>query len=122
MANTWTEVNKYPTCDYCPDDATYDTKTTQGGWAYCCQKHWGMHGIGGGMLGTGIGQRLYLNRERSTRKDALQKRESLRKMMSLGTQRMKWQEERESLADDDLGKDYLIDPFDNVFGLHDRIW
>jgi len=38
-----------------------------------------MHGHGGGMLGEGIGQRLYLNRERATRKDALQQRESIRK-------------------------------------------
>jgi len=97
--DTWTEVNKYPTCDYCPADATYDTKTRHGGWAYCCQRHWGMHGHGGGMLGEGIGQQLYLNRERSTRKDALQKRESIRKKRESIRQIMSpdkpWEDEEE---------------------------
>ena len=60
--STEVEVDKLPSCDLCKalkikDDepALYDGATSMGPWAYMCETHFHMYGIG---LGTGQGQRL----------------------------------------------------------------
>ena len=69
-----TKVTELPDCDICKTvdhyaalvgisttealrKAAYDGKTTDGSWAYMCQHHFGLHGVG---LGLGRGQRLVL--------------------------------------------------------------
>lgn len=51
------KVAKLPFCQVCKDGtrAAYDAATTQGPWAYLCQRHFELLGIG---LGTGRGQLL----------------------------------------------------------------
>ena len=50
---------RIPACDFCGQDAAYDTRTRMGGvWAYACQPCWERYGVG--QLGTGHGQRLIL--------------------------------------------------------------
>ena len=42
-------------CDFCKEVAVYDGKTRMGPWAFMCEYHFMMNGIG---LGLGKGQRL----------------------------------------------------------------
>ena len=58
-------VAKLPLCDFCKSagkarDARYDAVVYGAGWAYMCQSHYEIHGIG---LGTGVGQKLVLEGE-----------------------------------------------------------
>jgi hypothetical protein len=58
--STEVEVSKLPNCDICQQDGTYteakyDGATRMGPWAYMCDIHFRMYGVG---LGTGAGQRL----------------------------------------------------------------
>jgi len=48
-------VEELPKCNFCDKPAHYDGKTTMGPWAYMCEEHFKMYGIG---LGTGKGQKL----------------------------------------------------------------
>jgi hypothetical protein len=53
-------VKELPPCDLCKETggnsaARYDAKTQFGPWAYMCEAHFKLDGIG---LGTGLGQRL----------------------------------------------------------------
>lgn len=55
-------VPELPKCDLCKEqgidvDAYYDGKTRLGPWAYMCDVHFDVYGIG---LGTGKGQQLIL--------------------------------------------------------------
>jgi glutaredoxin len=50
------EVVTLPGCDFCHAPARYDTKTTQGPWAYACGACYERHGVG--RLGLGLGQML----------------------------------------------------------------
>lgn len=57
-------VHHQPDCDFCKKQgkqvgADYDGKTVFGPWAYMCQMHFGMYGVG---LGLGRGQRLLVSR------------------------------------------------------------
>ena len=66
------KVTELPDCDICKvvdhyavlagisttaaiTKASYDGRTTDGPWAYMCQRHFGLHGVG---IGLGRGQRL----------------------------------------------------------------
>lgn len=53
------EVVRKPTCDFCVEPhakpAEFDGATVFGKWAFMCEAHFTMHGVG---LGTGKGQRL----------------------------------------------------------------
>jgi hypothetical protein len=53
------EVTKRPDCDFCQNGtlASYDGKTKQGPWAFMCETHFKVHGVG---LGTGAGQKLII--------------------------------------------------------------
>jgi len=51
------KVPHLPNCDFCPKEALYDGKTKFGDWAYMCQNHFNLYGIG---LGLGRGQKLIL--------------------------------------------------------------
>jgi|SRR5215467_391330 len=46
---------EFPRCDFCSAQAEYDGKTVMGPWAYMCQTHFEILGVG---LGLGKGQRL----------------------------------------------------------------
>jgi hypothetical protein len=60
-------LGEIPSCNFCVEDndlsdvkvkverAKYDGKTIYGPWAYMCQKHFMMYGMG---LGEGRGQKL----------------------------------------------------------------
>lgn len=53
-------VDKLPECNFVhgtrePEPAHYDGKTIHGPWAYMCEKHFKLYGLG---LGLGRGQRL----------------------------------------------------------------
>lgn len=57
------QVEKFPPCDICKaigttTEAHYDGKTIHGPWAYMCEAHFKLQGVG---LGTGKGQRLILS-------------------------------------------------------------
>lgn len=57
------KVSKLPTCNICNDGTTlakYDGKTRMGPWAYMCETHFDLDGVG---LGTGRGQELILDLE-----------------------------------------------------------
>ena len=61
-------VPELPPCDFCkeqglekPYPARYDGKTTFGPWAYMCNAHYSVYGMG---LGLGVGQRLVLESEK----------------------------------------------------------
>lgn len=43
------------TCDFCQEKALYDGATKQGPWAYMCEHHFRIFGVG---LGSGSGQKL----------------------------------------------------------------
>jgi hypothetical protein len=69
MSHNGTEavVAVLPDCDICKYDlhklgvpAAYDGKTNRGPWAYMCEKHFKSDGLG--RLGTGIGQKLVLDK------------------------------------------------------------
>lgn len=58
------KVTSIPPCDFCKmiseeKPARYDGRTGSGHWAYMCEAHWKIHGIG--TLGTGHGQRLVVD-------------------------------------------------------------
>jgi hypothetical protein len=61
--STVARVHHIPPCDLCkgrtvkPTPAMYDAKTVFGAWAFMCQAHWDVYGIG---VGTGLGQVLEL--------------------------------------------------------------
>ena len=56
---TVAEVARIPSCDFCNSDAVYDGKMQRrSSWAYMCEPHWVIFGIG--ELGLGLGQRLVL--------------------------------------------------------------
>lgn len=48
----------WPKCDFCSKPASYDGKTAMGPWAYMCDTHFRMYGVG---LGLGRGQKLLKN-------------------------------------------------------------
>jgi hypothetical protein len=53
-------VDEFPVCSFIhgtkeSERALYDGKTIHGPWAYMCEEHFKMYGVG---LGTGKGQRL----------------------------------------------------------------
>ena len=54
-SNTETIVTKVPKCDFCEEPAEYNARTRFGPWAYLCEKHFKMYGVG---LGLGRGQTL----------------------------------------------------------------
>jgi hypothetical protein len=63
--STETTVAALPTCDVCkalqydePKEASYDARTRSGQWAFLCEDHFELHGLG--KLGVGFGQRLVL--------------------------------------------------------------
>ena len=56
---TEVEMDAMPTCDFCHKVAGYDGQTKMGSWAYMCEEHFEMYGIG---LGIGRGQRLVLRK------------------------------------------------------------
>ncbi len=55
-------VDTIPPCDLCqaqkmpPHPAAYDGATTMGPWAYMCESHFQLYGVG---LGEGRGQKLF---------------------------------------------------------------
>lgn len=53
--HTTTTVTRLPHCDFCRRFASYDAKTVDGPWAYQCERHYAINGVG---LGLGVGQRL----------------------------------------------------------------
>lgn len=58
--STTAKVAKLPNCDVCAmlgrtEKAHYDGATVQGPWAFMCDKHFRLLGVG---LGTGQGQQL----------------------------------------------------------------
>lgn len=50
-------VNKLPQCDFCDRLAAVDGLMKRGQWAYMCEDHYSIHGVG---LGTGKGQLLII--------------------------------------------------------------
>lgn len=52
-----TKIANWKKCDFCDKQAKFDAKTKFGPWAYMCDHHFQINGIG---LGTGLGQRLKL--------------------------------------------------------------
>jgi hypothetical protein len=54
-SNSEVEVEVLPRCELCTEPAHYDAATKIGPWAYLCEEHYSVHGVG---LGTGKGQRL----------------------------------------------------------------
>lgn len=64
--STQVTVPELPPCDFCKEqgvtkDAHYDGNTTIGQWAFMCNAHYSVYGMG---LGTGVGQRLILESEK----------------------------------------------------------
>jgi hypothetical protein len=59
---TWVEVNSIPPCDFCKakTPSSVDGKTKMGPWAYMCEKHFAVYGVG---LGTALGQKLIRKEE-----------------------------------------------------------
>lgn len=62
--DTTVEVSEIPSCDFehlggTTTQAAYDGKTNMGPWAYMCETHFKMIGVG---LGLGKGQRLVLKK------------------------------------------------------------
>lgn len=51
------KIAELPACSFCPETAAYDGATRMGPWAYMCESHFTLVGLG---LGTGRGQRLVL--------------------------------------------------------------
>ena len=60
MAKNTVELSELRYCDFCKTVAHYDGKTKMGPWAYMCEEHFQMYGIG---LGPGRGQRLLYRRK-----------------------------------------------------------
>ena len=60
MAKNTTELLELRYCDFCKAVAHYDGKTKIGPWAYMCEEHFQMYGIG---LGPGRGQKLIYRRK-----------------------------------------------------------
>lgn len=70
MPHIITLVKERPKCDFCDCPAIYDGKTEEGRWAYMCDKHFAVYGIG---LGDGKGQILMVpksTRKHTNRKEA----------------------------------------------------
>ncbi len=66
MGDTEVKLPELPPCDFCASwgrirEAHYDGKTAQGPWAYMCESHFKLHGIG---LGLGKGQRLIVEKSK----------------------------------------------------------
>jgi hypothetical protein len=51
-----------PSCDFCKEIALYDGKTHLGPWAYMCERHFNLYGVG---IGPDKGQKLVLVKQRS---------------------------------------------------------
>lgn len=57
--STIAEVARIPSCDFCTAPAKYDSKMRdRSSWAYMCDPHWRLLGIG--RLGLGFGQELVI--------------------------------------------------------------
>lgn len=55
--STTATVARIPSCDFCKAPAKFDSKMRdRSSWAYMCEPHW--HILGIGRLGLGLGQRL----------------------------------------------------------------
>jgi hypothetical protein len=59
-------VDELPLCDFCKQEgrrreARVDGKTVFGSWAYMCEYHFVIYGVG---LGTGLGQKLIKKEEK----------------------------------------------------------
>jgi hypothetical protein len=54
------EMAQRPKCQFCPNPAQYDGRTGMGPWAYMCDLHFQMHGLGTGL---GVGQRIVVKKE-----------------------------------------------------------
>ena len=52
-----TFVEKLSQCNFCSETAAYDGRTKMGPWAYMCEEHFEIQGVG---LGIGRGQKLKL--------------------------------------------------------------
>jgi hypothetical protein len=64
MPNTEVVLDELPMCNFRHDTAEpahYDGATVQGSWAYMCEEHFKMYGLG---LGLGRGQRLVVRNGR----------------------------------------------------------
>lgn len=77
MKHTETVVEVRPNCDFCKErgnevKADYDGRTVFGSWAYMCQLHFGLFGVG---LGLGIGQRLLEKRGNDNRRNCREARD-----------------------------------------------
>jgi len=46
-------------CDFCGKNAFYDGKTIKGPWAFMCEEHFNLYGVG---LGIGKGQILKIDK------------------------------------------------------------
>ena len=57
-----TSIVMLPSCDFCKEIALYDGKTHLGPWAYMCERHFNLYGIG---IGPDKGQKLVLVKPRS---------------------------------------------------------
>ena len=55
--STEVKMAELPACSFCLATAAYDAATRMGPWAYMCERHFQLVGVG---LGTGAGQRLVL--------------------------------------------------------------
>ena len=72
------QVSRLPKCDFCMADAVMDAKTTMGPWANMCEEHGEMYGAYYPNFGTGMGQRLTLEKvERSYDKVVLMAADAL---------------------------------------------
>ena len=57
-----TAIVMLPSCDFCKEIALYDGKTHLGPWAYMCERHFNLYGVG---IGPDKGQKLVLVKPRS---------------------------------------------------------
>ena len=57
-----TAIVMLPSCDFCKEIALYDGKTHLGPWAYMCERHFNLYGVG---IGPEKGQKLVLVKPRS---------------------------------------------------------
>jgi hypothetical protein len=66
--STTATVTRIPPCDFCTNSAVYDTKMRdRSSWAYMCEDHYAVLGIG--RLGLGLGQRLILPADKADTPD-----------------------------------------------------
>ena len=58
-----TAIVMLPSCDFCEEIALYNGKTHVGPWAYMCERHFNLYGVG---IGPDRGQKLVLVKSRSS--------------------------------------------------------